>query len=436
MKKEINFKLKDFWQIFLLIALPIICVGGASAFPLFLRQPLIYLTGILFVFMFVLSDIKIHLNSVTVSAFLFLAFVAVSLFYSYDRSSTLNLLLIYVCAFTLLFLDLPAKRYSQILTVMYVICIVIAFSIILSALVENCMLTYFKFIVNPLGTASVNESIRNELAIGTYSGFAREKTEAAYILNVGIAVSFARYFSSGKISKKDLFFLAVFLIALMLTGKRTLFVICIFCFAIFMIVSKMHSKVFTAACIILIALGALFFLVMFVPKAANIFNRFMDSENLETLGNRDILWGYLYQMILDCWKFGAGFGAFNKYTRIHGMTVGNKEWQYNGHNSYLQALGELGVIGSALLLAFVVFSLVLSFRVLKKISSDKENSYLLFFSLYIQLMMLIYGVTGNPIYSKQIVFCWFFAIGIMLSLYIRNCRPDLHMRKRSIRKYE
>lgn len=436
MKKENNFKLKDLWQIFLLVALPIICVGGASAFPFILRQPLIYLTGIFFVFMFIFSDIKIYLNSVTISAFLFLAFVAVSIFYSYDRASTLNLLLIYACAFTLLFLDLPAARYSKILTVMYVICIVIAFSIILSAVVENCMLKYFKFIVNPLNTPSVTQSIRNELAIGTYSGFAREKTEAAYILNVGIAISFAKYFSSGKLAKKDLFFLGVFLVALMLTGKRTLFIICIVCFAVFMIVSKMRSKVFTAACIILIALGALFILIMFVPKAANIFNRFMDSENLETLGKRDMLWGFLYRMIADCWQFGAGFDSFNKYTSVHGMKVGNKDWQYNGHNSYLQAFGELGIIGSAFLVIFVVSALVLSFKVLKKISADKDNSYPMFFSLYIQLMMLIYGVTGNPIYSKQIVFCWFFAIGIMLSLYTGKCRPDSRLEKRSIIKYE
>lgn len=435
MKNKLELKLKDLWYIFLIVALPIICVGGASAVPLNLRLPLIYTTGILFLFMFVFSDIKLRFNSVTLSAFLLLAFIAISLFYSYNQKETLNLLLLYVCAFTLLFLDLPVRTFSKILSVMFVICLVIAFSIILSALVENCMLRYFKFIVNPLNTPSVNESITRELSMGAYSGFAREKAEAAYIMNVGIAILFARYFSSGKLKKNEILFLIIFFIALMLTGKRTLFIICIVCFALFMIVSKVHSKVFTAACITLIALGALFVLVMFVPKVANIFNRFMDSENMETLGRRDMLWSYLYLMISKCWKFGAGFGSFNKYAYDHGMTVGNQEWLYNGHNSYLQAFGELGIIGSAFLLFFAVSALVLSIRLIKKLPSDTDSLYLLFFSLYIQIMLLVYAVTGNPLYSRQMVFCWFFAIGIMLSIHNRNSVPTLKS-KRSLIDYE
>lgn len=44
------------------------------------------------------------------------------------------------------------------------------------------------------------------------------------------------------------------------------------------------------------ALSAVFILSMFIPKVANIFDRFMDEENIMALGNRDSLWKYFLLM--------------------------------------------------------------------------------------------------------------------------------------------
>ena len=63
------------------------------------------------------------------------------------------------------------------------------------------MLKYFWFIVNPNHSVQVAQTIQNELSIGAYSGFAREKGEAAYIMNVGIALLLSKYFSSQKLKK-------------------------------------------------------------------------------------------------------------------------------------------------------------------------------------------------------------------------------------------
>ncbi len=416
MENKFDFKVGDLWNIFLIVALPLICVGGGTPIPLTLREPLVYALGLAFIAVFILSGVKLKMNIVTTSAFLFLSYVGISLFYSYDKQNTLNVLLFYLCSYTLLFIDLPIDRYSKIITVMYVFCIVIAFSIILSAVVENCMLTYFKFIVNPTNSAEITESIQRELSMGAYSGLAREKTGAGFILNVGIGIVFAKFFSSGKLAKKDIIFLLSFFVALMLTGKRTLFVISIVCFAVFMIISKIKSKTFIIGYVSLLAVCILFLVVMFVPEVANIFTRFMDSENLETLGNRDVLWEYVFYMIEDNWLFGAGFGSYNLYAFDKGMLIGNQYWINYAHNSYLQAFGELGIVGCSFLLIFVVTALIISLRLIKHTNDNPSASYLLYFSLYIQLMVLVYSVTGNPIYTRTIVVMWFFAIGIALSL--------------------
>ncbi len=411
-----NLKLTDLWQIFLMVAIPMICVAGVSLIPFKLRVPLIYATGICSVIMFVFSGKKFKLNAVNVSMFLFLGYLAIQLLYSYDPNSTFNLLLIYACSFTLLFIDIPEKSIHKIITVMYVFCIVIAVSIIISLFIDNCMLTYFSFIVNPNNTPSVTEAIIKELRLGSYSGFAREKGEAAFIMNIGLAIAFSRFFSCGKLNKKDTFALILLISALILTSKRTMFIIPIICFVIFMMVSKIKGKAFKICVLALIAVFALFFIFMFMPDFANLFYRFMDIENLETLGSRNSLWQYMALMTSKYWLFGAGFGSYNNFAYDNGLRVYGEKWNYHGHNSYYQAYSELGVIGGMLLLIFIISAL---FTTLKYIRSNKFNQSqmrILFFAFYIQIMITFYAVTGNPIYTNQMVFSLFFATGIMLCI--------------------
>ena len=417
--KKINLNdltLKKIWQMFLVVVLPIICVTGVSPLPYNIRLPLIYAVGIFFLFIFVFSDIKIKFNAVSFILFLLLSYIGISIIYSYDQQATIQLFLLYACAFTLIFIDMPRAYFLKILTVFYVICAVIAFSIIISAVVPNCMLNYFWFIVNPTRSAEITRVINNELAIGAYSGFAREKAEAAYIMNVGMAIIFAKYFSYGKLAKKDIFMLLVFLGALMLTGKRTLFIIAFAAFAVFMLLSNLKGKTFKTISILIIAICVLFVVLMFIPKAANIFERFLDRENVESLGNRSSLWVYMTMMIAEFPIFGAGMGSYNQYAFDHGLRVGDNKWSFNGHNSYLQVLSELGIVGSAIFLLFVIAAFVYTINSIKKLSNDRDAGYMSYFSLYIQIMMIIYALTGNPIYTRQILFLWFFAIGMVMYL--------------------
>lgn len=202
-RKLKKFELIDLWHMFFIIAMPIICVGGLTFIPHKLRGPLVYMTGVFSLFAFVFGRKKVKLNAVNVSGILLLAYLLVQLTYSYDSQATFNFFIIYACATTLLFIDFSLDNIEKIITVMYVFCIVIAISILISVPIKNCMITYFNFIVNPNNTPSVREAILKELAIGSYSGFAREKGEAAYIMNIGLAIIFSKFFSEGKLSKKD-----------------------------------------------------------------------------------------------------------------------------------------------------------------------------------------------------------------------------------------
>lgn len=408
--------LQQLWIAFLTVTIPIVCVSGASFFPYTIRLPLIYMTGIVFVIMFVFSNIKLYFNSVTIPFALFLICIGISCFNSLDIDTSFNLFLIYLCAFTLLFIDIPQNALSRIITVIYVFAIVIAFSIIISVFINNCMTKYFWFIVNPGRSVEVTKAINKELAIGSFSGFAREKAEAAYIVNVGIAVSFSKYFSKGKLEKKDTFFLLVLLAALILTGKRTLFIIPTVCFAVFIMVAHIKGKLFRAASVIIIAGIGVIFIMMFVPEMANIFNRFLDQDSMESIGNRDELWKYIFMMISQYTLFGAGFGSYNEYAYQNGLRVYGAKWTYNAHNAYFQVLGELGVVGEIIFILFVISAFIFTIKLISKVKDDSSASRIAFFSLYIQILLLIYAVTGNPLYTKQIIFMWIFAIGAALQI--------------------
>ena len=413
---ERKIKLQNLWQIFLMVSIPLICASGVSLILYKFKAPLIYLTGIGSVVIFIFSNKKIKLNAVNVSMFLLLGYLAIQLLYSYDPKATLNLLIVYACAFTLLFIDVPENTIHKILTVMYVFCFVIAVSIIISVPIYNCMLTYFKFIVNPFDSPAISEAIINELSIGSYSGFAREKGEAAFIMNIGLAITFSNYFGKNKLSKKDALSLILFLSALILTGKRMMFVIPIICFVVFMAFSKIKNKAIKTTGMILLAIVALFFILMFLPDFANIFYRFMDTDNMATLGSRDSLWKYMSMMESEFFLFGAGFGSYNSFAYDNGLRVYGEKWIYHGHNSYYQAFAELGLVGSCIFIAFIASALFITFKYIKSDKFSNSQRRILFFSFYIQIMITVYAITGNPIYTNQMIFSLFFATGATLSV--------------------
>ncbi len=401
----------------LTVLIPIICVGGASYFPYTFRLPFMYITAIIFAVTFVFSDLKIRLSFPSVCFLLLLSYIAISIILSLDPASTASLFLIYLCSATMLFLDLPQAVYHRIIFIMYVICIIIAFSIVISVFIDDFINKYLWIIVNPGRSSETISAIRKELSLGAYSGLAREKAEAAYIMNVGIAISFARYFSKSKFEKFELLFLIILFAALILTGKRTFFLIPIICFIVLITISKSKNKAIKFLSVMLISAVALFVIMMFFPEMANIFYRFADSENMESMGNRDLIWKYMFMMISDYWAFGGGFGSFNQYAYDHGFRVYNEKWEYNAHNSYFQVIGELGIIGITLLALFIISSLILTIKLIAKYTDPKKLE-LLYGSLYIQIMIAIYSVTGNPLYTKQILFIWLFSIGVML--YVKN----------------
>ena len=119
----------------------------------------------------------------------------------------------------------------------------------------------------------------------------------------------------------------------------------------------------------------------------------------DTLRGRDNLWLYALALFKTYPFFGVGYGAYNKMASMWGLTTGDGiAWSTNAHNIYYQLLAETGIIGTCLFVLLFVMGIVTT---IKKIKIFNKNDYkqILLFSLFVQMITLLYGLTGNPIYT-------------------------------------
>lgn len=413
-------KLRDIVDIFFIMALPFICVSGLSPLPWMIRTPVIYFVGFVAAIYAILTNINIRLNTITFLFFVFWLYIAISVTYSYDAKNTLHYVYIYLAMFPILFIDFSDRVWEKIMDIMLIYAVVIAVSIVISVPIENCMDRFFWFIVNPSHDPVVSDWIKYEVSKNSYAGFAREIASAAFIMNVGIAVQFSKFFSNSEDFKaKDIAIFILLIIALLLTGKRMMLFIVALAFCGLMLISDIKGKAGKNVVIGFTAALSILMILMFIPSLANTFLRFTDSENMASMGQRDVLWSYSYMLMEKFWVFGAGFSSYNSYAYDHGMRSGGQRWDYHNHNIYYQAIGEIGVVGCIFFFGFLLVALIRTLVILRSKKLDQVQKKLLNFSFYIQLMLMIYGISGNPIYNEEIMYTWMIAIGMYMCVSAR-----------------
>lgn len=95
------------------------------------------------------------------------------------------------------------------------------------------------------------------------------------------------------------------------------------------------------------------------------------------------------------------------------------------HNIYLQLLTETGVVGFILIITPLVYSLLSTYKALRaSINLEGLINHLwtkgLAFSLFYQLLFLLYGLTDSPLYGVRYVFLYFLVLALVNSFNIIN----------------
>lgn len=368
-----------------------------------------------FSLLYLLLKKNLKINFIFVLWLIFIIYLFIGIIYSYDTISTLKMLKIYVIFIPLLICEFDKRKMIKMIEVIEVVILIGAISIILSTIIEEMIIRYFSFFV-------INDPTRIlvELRANSYSGLFSEKGNAAFMMNIGIGIIISKLLTFKKSSEKNIFKLIILFVALLLTSKRALLVFPVIIFGIIYMLSRNSKKIKNILKITTFGLVTLIILVQLFPILWNVFNRFITEDD----NNRTELKEICIEMYDQNNLIGMGFNTYNTYAydtnfRLYITGTKNGVWTYHAHNIYYQILGELGIIGLLFILFVFVITVYESFKILRNYEWEKNNNQdrkmLLIFSIFIQLLFILYGWTGNTFYYYQQVLIYFLAISIMFS---------------------
>lgn len=428
--KTFKITFHSLWYVFTATAIAIICVGGYN--PYFMNMRSLLSAGLvicsliiaLFVRKKIIIDMSLGLFIIVGAYMLFSATI------SMDTQTGFKIAGYYIVGIAVMMIEYSDSLIETVLKFINVFVLVIAVSILISVPIDDCMNKYFSWLLNPTNSASVAQSMRDTVANShSYAGFARDKGVAAYIMGMGICIYLAKYFSGKKLLWHEVIGLIIEICALLLTSKRMILICLIVVFAVLMLASQLKGKVMKFAMIVLIGASMLFVITAYIPSLSNVFDRFT-NESTDTLTGRGDLWTFSLMMFSKSPVIGTGLGSFNKFAAEQGyLSSSGEQWNYYGHNCYYEFLGELGVIGSVIVFGAILYMVVKTILLVRNSTLLPIQRYHAFFALAVEVMLLMYSITGNVLLYADQTLSLFFAFTITRSIIINN-----GLRKAPIRK--
>ena len=335
--------------------------------------------------MFILNrNYILKINKYKLMYSLFVIMIMVSCFWVSNINVIWDYSLYLISGVCVIFSDFSKTFYYYFMKIFKILFWVFIFSMFLEALLPNVFFLIFGF-------ASFGDAEMRALTSGgAIAGLAFEKAYAAFICNLGLGVIFAEFVAQR--SYKYVIQSILVMIALMMTGKRTLFIIPIVALLIYVMLFSKNNKFIKLAGV---GLGISAFIIIaytIIPEASLIIDRIINSGG-DVLSGRENFWNYAMDMFHQNPFFGRGFMSFNDFVFNQGFRYYGERWNYQAHNVYIQLLGETGIIGCGVIITLIVILII------KAISLAKTTSNFWDVLLVYWIMLFgIYSLTGNTLY--------------------------------------
>lgn len=206
-------------------------------------------------------------------------------------------------------------------------------------------------------------------------------------------------------------------IALLLTSKRAhlLFGIATLIVVYYVInPQKRVQRSFKLMMVAVVAIILLNLLIDYIPEISQVFERFQTagSDNASLL--RFLMWDRAFNLFRQNPLLGIGWYGFrykSGLSEFTGATAGC-------HNIYLELLCETGIIGFLVFIFAMGSSLICTLKNINLTYSIKDETIqhmrrALAVSFAIQFFVLLYGLTGNPLYDDT--FC-FYSVAVAINV--------------------
>lgn len=397
-------------DIIIMALIIVVCMSGATIiFPY--RIYLIWTAAFLTIVRS--RKVNIYINRTYLIFIILTAWMGFGIIYTQDMAATIKYFSIYLSCCLILSRPFDEKVYIRIMKAFEILAIVGALSIIISIFIQDIIPNHFLFLLS-----RTYEQVLNELHRGVYSGFIGEDSEAALIINIALALTWGSYFTKTTSNKKIFILLFIFYIALMLTGKRTLFAIAVIIPFFFIMISKQGKRKILIIIATIILSLVLFLLSTKIDVLQNLFLRFQDINDYMTMNGRQRLWEVAISSFKEHPIIGSGMGSYNAIANTYGILLANKyTWLYQAHNVYYQIFAETGVIGGTLYISLLGYVLISAFKLFKRLTSlSALHQKMLYFIIYMQLLIIIYGFTGNWIYYPNQIMIQAVILSMMIFL--------------------
>lgn len=247
------------------------------------------------------------------------------------------------------------------------------FYIFLQLIVPDVFYNIFSIMDVPTSIDAYNNAIN-----GAYRGFTGQTSISAFYLSLGFLVCLS---SLSFTKKKHLLFIVLtilFFIAIALTNRRGTFVVISILTSLYIYLLKSRRIK------IIIILSIAFFLIIFgyqsIPGLDSIVDKFRVyiSANNITSGRME-LWKNAINQFKMKPIFGSGWLSYNIIYNVS-----------SAHNSYLQLLSDLGLIGFVLFFLPFTYGFVITMRLFMKTRIKViDNQDFIVFSFFIQLFFFL-----------------------------------------------
>lgn len=327
-----------------------------------------------------------------------------------DTDSYVQYTLIYYSIFFMYYSNISSKTRIWIQSVIDVVFFMSCFYALMTIICNIFPDFYFNIIAPMFKKVGMNDFF-----ITPATGFTITSTNNGLYICLGIFISFYNVLFDDKKNIKKWVIFIIYLIALLMTGKRGLLICLVL--TLFIAYSNYSStqkrgRYFKILLITLLLITVVYIVSLFFPT---ILYSIEKTKNLKDSGDisngRLLLWRSAWGNFVDNPVFGYGWRWF-KYN-------GLVSYRMDVHNVYLQLLTEIGLIGSFIFFSFFTVSYkriyYLSRNIRKNPLIDINFQKDIYFAFMIQTFFLIYMLEGTALYQSEGII--FYLIGCAIGEY-------------------
>lgn len=309
----------------------------------------------------------------------------------------------YIELYLLCILVLSLKRsvnfYQKLLKVYFLISSIFAVVTVINKADQNFIIRFFGFLLRNTQI----ETIQTNMLLGGIPGLAGEVSFNAFCISIGFIIISSELILQ-KITLKNSLLLILHYVSIVFTGKRSFMLILPLIFVVLFLFVNIKKK--NKKSVIILLIGLILIPVAYFTFLEEIIRNILTKggEKIE-LSNREFFWNIAFSMIKENPIFGKGINSYDLY---YNMLAIKKKAFAGAHNSYLQIFAELGLVGFMLFFMPLIKNFIKSIKNIGlSLKSDLAIQKLLFSSIGIQMIVLYYSLSGNPIYQPQEIITYF-----------------------------